>query len=52
MNDKDKICKTCNQIYKSLVESGLSDRYCLLCFNCNQAKAFYNICPHKIGELK
>ena len=35
-------------LYRKLRREGRSDRYQLLCYNCNMAKAFYGICPHKV----
>jgi hypothetical protein len=35
-------------IYRWLVKNSFPDGYQVLCHNCNLAKGFYGICPHKI----
>lgn len=41
------------RFYYYLASKGFpKDRYQLLCHNCNQAKAYYGECPHKMANVK
>jgi hypothetical protein len=39
------------RFYQWLKKNGFPSGYQVLCFNCNVAKAFYGICPHKREDL-
>jgi hypothetical protein len=34
-------------IYSWLIQNNFPGGYQVLCHNCNMAKAFYKVCPHK-----
>ncbi len=41
------------KFYKKLKQLGWpQDKYQLLCFNCNLAKAFFGLCPHQTESLE
>lgn len=37
-----------NDIYYWLIKNDFPEGYQVLCYNCNNAKAYYKTCPHKI----
>jgi len=39
-------------IYSWLITQGFPSGYQVLCHNCNQAKGFYGLCPHKRREVE
>lgn len=34
-------------VYQWLIKNNFPDGYQVLCYNCNQSKWYYGICPHK-----
>lgn len=38
--------KTIGNIYAWLVKNNFPPEFQILCFNCNEAKHFYGVCPH------
>jgi len=38
-------------IFSQLISDGLPKGYQVLCHNCNLAKGFYGICPHKVKHV-
>lgn len=40
--------KTSLAIYKEIIKQGFPDQYTVLCMNCNFARRFNKVCPHKI----
>jgi hypothetical protein len=39
-----------NSLYRRIVKENWPSNYQVLCFNCNCAKAFFGVCPHKAAQ--
>ncbi len=36
------------ELYRLIIKDNFPDTFQVLCHNCNSAKGFYGLCPHKI----
>ena len=41
-------CWTGSIFYRWLIKAGMPDGYQVLCYNCNNARAWYGTCPHQV----
>lgn len=45
---KSSGCRTGSIFYRWLIKAGMPDGYQVLCYNCNNARAWYGTCPHQV----
>lgn len=51
-NEERKKKITGYNLWKKIIKESYPNSYQVLCYNCNMAKAFHGMCPHKIEQLK
>jgi hypothetical protein len=48
--NKEREYKGPDKIFREIEKDGLSDKYRVLCNNCNMSIGFYGYCPHQISN--
>ena len=50
--ERNKGVKNGYMTYKKIIDENFPDRYQILCWNCNAAKHYYLVCPHRLKKLE
>ena len=45
--DRRKSYLSGQNFYRWIIKNNFPDNLCILCYNCNNAKAIYGVCPHE-----